>query len=58
VTVFRKPAASIIFIEKRISFSASLENAAAFSDLSVGYTMFFSRRWILAAGYEPHEQLV
>ena len=36
--------ANIIFIEKRKSFSAILENAEAFSDLSVGLTMLFSRR--------------
>ena len=40
--------ANIIFIEKRKSFSASLGNACAFPDLSVGLTMLFSLRWIFA----------
>ena len=47
VAQLHAPAANIIFIEKRISCPASLENATAFSDLSVGYTMFFSRRWMI-----------
>ena len=47
----QEPTANIIFIEKRISCPASLENAMAFSDLSVGYTMFFSRRWMICCRY-------
>ncbi len=42
--------ANIIFIEKRKSSSASLGNACAFPDLSVGLTMLFSRRWMLCTG--------
>ena len=33
---------NIIFIEKRKPYPASLENAIAFSDLSVGLTMLFA----------------
>ena len=44
--------ANIIFIEKRISYPSSLVNAFAFTDLSVGYAMFFSRRWMLCAENE------
>ena len=44
IAEFYEPASSIIFIEKRKSFPTSLENAMAFSDLSVRLTMLFSRR--------------
>jgi hypothetical protein len=40
--------ARIIFIEKRISSTASLKMLCIF-DLSFGYAMFFSRRWLLCA---------
>ena len=40
------PTANIIFIEKRISFPASYKMLRIL-DLSVGYAMLFSRRWML-----------
>jgi hypothetical protein len=39
-----------IFIEKRRSCPANLEDAYASSDFSVGPTMFFSRRCMPASG--------